>query len=88
MCVCPDLAFVFAAASFLPALPGRVRRLPRARPFFTLVTCIFDIAVSQGGREGEEGKALSAALINYVYAVRLTAWLSAPSRDQSHPRCM
>lgn len=54
MCVCPDLAFVFAAAaSLLPALPGRVRRLPRARPFFTLVTCIFDIAVSQGGRKGK-----------------------------------
>lgn len=59
MCVCPDLAFVFAAASFLtawlPSLPGRVRCLPRARPFFTLVTCIFDIAVSQvrGGGRGK-----------------------------------
>lgn len=52
VCVFPDLSFVFAA--LLPfACPGRVRRLPRARPFFTLVTCIFDIAVSQraAGRE-------------------------------------
>lgn len=68
MCLCPDLAFVFAVPF---AWSGRVRRLPRARPFFTLVTCIFDIAVSQRG--SREGEALSVPLINYVYAVGLTA---------------